>query len=260
MSNVINLEINQDVYNETKSTIINNGSKLWEHSKGSRVTLYSNGIMCATTSAGDYLILNKGISKQQFTSFLAIFKKTLLMQFKKNESLFELEISYNGVSREKNYAVWEEMKIGAEFYTIDLNSAYWQMAHKLGYITKNMFLKYVDDDTYKEAKRYCISFLSRQEYMTYHDGREIDKIYCNVDCFIRVYDNIRNSLYRSIDDARFKVTDWIEYNIDAVTVKKEDVHIIANAFDEMNLLYKIKKCVKTGDFEYVNDKGVIRKF
>jgi hypothetical protein len=260
MSNISNLEINQEVYNNTKDIIIQNGSPLWEHSKGSRVTLYSSGIMCATTSPGNYLILNKGITKQQFTSFLAIFKKTLLMQFKKNEALFDLKITYDGVSREKNYEVWNKMPIGMDFYTIDLNSAYWQMAHKLGYITKPMFTKYVDDNTYKEAKRYCISFLSRQEYMTYHDGREINKIHCNVDCFIQVYDNIRNSLYQSINDARLKVNDWIDYNIDAVAVKKEDVHIVANAFDTMQLFYKIKKCIKTGDFEYVNDKGVIRKF
>jgi REP element-mobilizing transposase RayT len=67
-------------------------------------------------------------------------------------------------------------------------------------------------------------------------------------------------LYQSINDARLKVNEWIDYNIDAVTIKKEDVHIVANAFDNMQLFYKIKKCIKTGDFEYVNDKGVIRKF
>lgn len=260
MSNISNLEINQEVYNNTKDIIIKNGSSLWEHSKGSRVTLYSNGVMCATTSSGDYLPLNKGLTRQQFASFLAVFKKTLLMQFKKNQELFSLNIKYDGISRDKNYMVWSEMPVGMEFYTIDLNSAYWQMAYKLGYITKPLFSKYVDDVMYKEAKRYCISFLSRQEYMYYHDGREINKVYCNVDCFIQVYDNIRNALYQSIFDARLQVLEWIDYNIDAITVKKEEVHIIANAFDEMKLLYKIKKCIKTGDFEYVNDKGIIRKF
>ena len=121
-------------------------------------------------------------------------------------------------------------------------------------------LKYLDDDNYKEAKRYCISFLARKDFMMYHDGRQIDKIECNIDCFIQVYENIRNSLYISINDAKSRVNDWIEFNIDAVTVKKENVHIIASAFDTMNLLYKIKKCVKIGDYEYMNEKGTIRKF
>lgn len=260
MGNINNLEINQEMYEKTKGVILKNGSKLWEHSKGSRVSLYSNGIKCATTSPGDYLPLNAGLTKQQFASFLAIFKKTLFYQFKKNPSLYDMKYDYHEISRDKNYTVWKQMPIGLEFYIVDLNSAYWQMSHKLGYITKSLFDKFINEDIYKEAKRYCISFLARTDYMKYHDGRVIDKIECNVDCLVQVYENIRNALYISINDAKSNVNDWLEFNIDAVTVKKEDVHIIANSLDEMNLLYKIKKCVKISDFEYMTDKGVIRKF
>lgn len=260
MGNINNLEINQDMYEKTKDVIIQNGSKLWEHSKGDRVSLYSDGIICATTTPGDYLPLNKDITKQQFATFLAIFKKTLFSQFRKNPSLYSLHFTFNEISRDKNYKVWKKMPIGLEFYLVDLNSAYWQMAYKLGYINKSLFLKYLDDDKYKEAKRYCISFLARVDYMQYHDGREVDKIECNVDCLIQVYENIRNALYLAISDAKSTTTEWLEFNIDAVTVKKEDVHLIANSFDNMKLLYKIKKCIKIADYEYMTDKGKIRKF
>lgn len=260
MNNANSLEVSQDVYEQTKGVVLQNGSKLWEHAVGSRVNMYSDGVLCASTSQGDYLPLNKNLSRQQFAAFLGMFKRNLLMQFRKNDSLYLLKIKFDKISREKNYDVWNRMKIGDEFYVMDLNSAYWQMAYKLGYISKTIFLKYLDDDKYKEAKRYCISFLGRSNYMLYHDGRKINKVVCNVDCLVSVYDNIRNSLYKAINDAKERVEDWLDYNIDAVSVMQKDVHIIAQAFDEMNLLYKIKKCIKTDEFEYMNDFGVLRKF
>lgn len=260
MNNMNALEVNQDVYAQAKSTVLNNGGKLWEHSIGTRRNMYSDGVFCATTSDGDYLPLNKNITRQEFAAFLGMFKRNLLMQFKKNETLYDLNITFTDVTRDKNYEMWNKMNVGDIFYIIDLNSAYWQMAHKLGYITNYLFQKYLDEDKYKEAKRYCISFLARTNKMVYFDGRQIDTITCNVDSMIKVYDNIRNSLYQLIYDSRMRITDWIEYNIDAITVMQKDVPIVANAFDEINFQYKLKKCVKTDEFEYMNDNGTLRKF
>jgi hypothetical protein len=260
MSNNYNLEVTEDIYESTKQTVVQNGSKLWEHNIGSRKNLYTDGMFCATTSQGDYLPLNRNITRQQFSSFLGIFKRNLYSQFSKNAELYFLNIEFNGVSREKNYDAWSQLKVGEKYFVIDLNSAYWQMAHQLGYISKKLYLSYIDKDEYKEAKRYCISFLARTNHMMYFDGRSIERIDCNVDCMVKVYDNIRNGLYTSIDKAKSKVANWIEYNIDAVCVFEKDVPIISYAFDEMKFNYKIKEYVKTDEFEFMTERGLLRKF
>ena len=113
---------------------------------------------------------------------------------------------------------------------------------------------------FKEAKRYCISFLSRTNLVTYHDGREISEIECNMDCLIQVYENIRNELYKCIDEVRKNVENWIEYNIDAIAVSEKDLELVCKMFDNMDLTYKIKEYVKIDEYEYVTNKGKIRNF
>jgi predicted PolB exonuclease-like 3'-5' exonuclease len=260
MLNNYSLEVTEEIYELTKKTVVENGSKLWEHNVGGRKNLYTDGMFCATTSQGDYLPLNRNITRQQFSSFLGVFKRNLYSQFSKNQNLYHINIEFQGISREKNYDVWNGMKVGQSYFVIDLNSAYWQMAHQLGYISKNLYQSYIDRDEYKEAKRYCISFLARTNHMRYLDGRKIDKVDCNVDCMVKVYDNIRNGLYNSIDKARSTITNWIEYNIDAVCVMEKDVPLISYAFDEMKLSYKIKEYVKTDELEFMTDRGLLRKF
>ena len=260
MSNNYSLELTEYDYELAKQTVVKNGGKLWEHNVGGRKNLYTDGMFCATTSQGDYLPLNRNITRQKFSSFLGVFKRNLYSQFSKNQNLYNLNIEFTGVSREKNYEIFNAMQVGQTYFVIDLNSAYWQMAHQLGYISKKLYLAYIDKDEYKEAKRYCISFLARTNHMQYFDGREIDKVHCNVDCMVKVYDNIRNGLYNAIDKARSNVTNWVEYNIDAVCVMERDVPLVSYAFDEMKLSYKIKEYVKTDELEFMTDRGLLRKF
>ena len=254
-----NLNLTSEMYDKTKAIISNNGSRVWEHAIGSVVNLYSDGSICATIAPNDYLFIGN-ITKQQFGSFIGLFTKSLYSQFKKNPSLFNLKIDFNGLSRSKNYEVWYQMPQSEIYYNVDLTSAYWQIAYRLGYISKKMYDSFMHKNEFKEAKRYCISFLSRTNLVTYHDGREISEIECNMDCLIQVYENIRNELYKCIDEVRKNVENWIEYNIDAIAVSEKDLELVCKMFDEMDLTYKIKEYVKIDEYEYVTNKGKIRNF
>lgn len=258
MSFYSKLEIAPEEYEKTKNVVKKNGSKIWEQTIGSRTNLFVDSELVGSLSEEYYLKLS-GITSSQFGAFLGQFTKSLYSQIQKNDSLLDLKIKFEGLSREKNLKGWNKIKNREVFYNVDISSAYWQIAYKLGYITKRMFQSYFLKDEYKEAKRYCVSFLARENYMDYHDDREIKRIECNVDCLNQVYENIRNELYCCIQNAKEGIDDWIEYNIDAIVVQKKDLDLVCERLNQMNLVYKINDCIKLDSKEFVS-KNKVRKF
>lgn len=258
MSFYSKLEIAPEEYEKTKNVVKKNGSKIWEQTIGSRTNLFVDSELVGSLSEDHYLKFS-GITSSQFGAFLGQFTKSLYRQIQKNDSLLELKIEFDGMSRDKNQEAWNKMKNREVFYNVDISSAYWQIAYRLGYITKKMFDSYFLKDEYKEAKRYCISFLARENYMDYQDQREIKRIECNIDCLNQVYENIRNELYCCITNSKEGIKDWIEYNIDAVAIRKKDLTLVCERLSQMNLVYKVNECVKLDSKEYVS-KNKARKF
>jgi hypothetical protein len=253
------LEIDEPNYLNTIQVLIENGSKVSEHRSGSRRTIYADSHVCGYSQTEYNLPLSPELKPSQFYAFLGVFKKSLYNQFRLNENLWNLKIDFNGVSRDKNHVSWLKLKNRTVFYNIDLSSAYWQMAFRLGYISKKTFNSYMYRDEYKEAKRYCVSFLARENEMKYFDGREIDCVECDVSAFYQVYDNIRHELYNCIGTLTKLTDNWIEYNIDGISVSSKDKDAVCKCLEEMNLIYKVNECIKIDKHEYFQ-KGQIRKF
>jgi hypothetical protein len=253
------LEIDPNYYEKTKAVLIDNGLKVSEHTLGSRKTLFSNHELCGFYSSKNTLPLSNNLDHKKFFVFLSTFNKCLFSQIRKNESLLLLNIDFHGVSRSKNKEAWKYLKNKEIFYNVDLSSAYWQIAYKLGYINKKLFLKYIENDDYKQAKRYCISFLARENYMIYFDGRNNNRIECDNSCFNTIYSNIRHELYNTIDKIKNQVSNWIEYNIDGISVMSKDLDFTKEILDQLDLRYKVNECFKVDKNEYYF-KGKIRKF
>ena len=192
---------------------------------------------------------------------LAVFRKCLYAQFEANSALYGLKIEFKGFSKGKKLDKWKQLQVGDVFYNIDLSSAYWQIAHKLGYITTELFDDYIRLDDYKQAKRYCISFLARKAFSQRIDSNtgEVTRIECDNMVLNQVYDNIRNELYRSIQEAKNQANTCLEYNIDGLSVAKDDVRAVTAKLKELGLVYKISECRKIDDSNYTKG-GKIRKF
>jgi hypothetical protein len=251
-------EVKDTEYKDLLGVQINNGSLVKEHSLGNRKKLYSNQKLIATMSNSSNLELG-GISKQQFTSFLGNFNRHLYSQFLLNVKLFDIDIKFKGQARDKNHVFWDSMKEGVFFYNVDLSSAYWQMAHRLGYISKELFDMYKDDDSYKPAKRYCISFLARENKSVYIINNQVFEIKCDMSFLKKVYDNIRHELYGCIRDSLVGITDWIEYNIDGVSVMAYDLDLVKSRFKDAGLFFKVTQCRKMSSTEYKHGSK-LRKF
>jgi hypothetical protein len=242
--------VKSDEYNELLGIQIKNNAPIREQCIGSRKILYSHNKMLISTIKSSSLPLGE-LPEKMFYSFLGGFSKHLYKQFSKNDALFNLDIQFKGISKAKNYEFWDTLEDGKTFYNIDLSSAYWQMANKLGYISDKYFEDYQDSDTYKQAKRYCISFLARKNYMTYNSNGLEYKIECDTNVLKKVYENIRNYLYLSIEKSMDGISNYIEYNIDGVSVLAKDVDIVKVNMLSMGLKFKLTQCRKISATEYI---------
>jgi hypothetical protein len=252
------LNVSDSEYIQIINTQFDNGSVVKEHIKGSRINMYSDNMLIATKCQSAEL--EKGeLSDAQFNAFIGMFNKQLYRQFNLSPDLFFLEVDFDESSRQKNYDTWDKMKDGDFFYNVDLSSAYWQVAHKLGYIGDNIFKKYVSRDEYKQVKRYCISFLGRKNKMRYHHKGEVFEIECDSDFASRVYQNIRYALYNYIAGGVKLTKNWLEYNIDGISVLKNEKDIVTDYFKECNLQFKITECRKMNESEYIY-KNKVRRF
>lgn len=251
------LELNQENYNLLMNVQFNNKSIVREHMIGSRVKMFSQNTLIATLSNNNSLDIGN-IKQGQFNAFLGSFNKQLYKQFLLNDSLHSLHIDFNGSSRAKNYDNWEKLQEGDFFYNIDLNSAYWQIANKLGYVNDKLFSAYIDLDDYKQVKRYCISFLARQNKMIYHVEDEKYEISCDTTVLRKVYENIRCYLYQVVNKGVESISEWLEYNIDGITVLNVDVDKVKSYFEKENLKFKITECRKLNDKEYLYGAKVRR--
>lgn len=243
-------------YNAIVSQLKKNPHPFCEQVIGSRRKIYKFGKFICTEKLSVEINLG-GIKKSQFPPFLGLFNKTLYQQFMNNPSLYDQKIEFMGrTSKGKNFKLWESMKEGSVFWNIDLKSAYWQMCYRLGYIDDKLFFKYLQQEEYKHAKRYCISFLARSNKMVYNypsEGRS-HEISCDNGVLIQVYKNIRNELYNSIAYAMGDLdvdNGWLEYNIDGVTVVgTENVKLVKERFISLGLDFKSTLCIKEDDVYY----------
>ena len=235
-----------------------NNNDFKEQIIGSRKKLFIYNRLIATTSSTTDLPLGD-LKKQSFNAFLGMFNRTLYKSFLTNESLFDLKIKYRGLARSRNLKAWDSLPDGSFFYNVDLKSAYWQITYKLGYISESIYLKYMGLDTYKQAKRYCISFLARTNKMLYFEKDNHYIISCDISILKQVYDNVRNKLYETINSSIQGIDNWIEYNIDGVTIYSEDLDLVKQRFEEYGLEYKINVCQKINEYQY-SQKGIVRNF
>jgi hypothetical protein len=84
----------------------------------------------------------------------------------------------------------------------------------------------------------------------YYSGQEFD-IECDREFANKVYKNIRYALYNYIVDGVKLTNNWLEYNIDGITVLEHEKDIIINYFKECNLEFKVNDCIKLNQNEYL---------
>jgi hypothetical protein len=253
-------EVSVDKYNSLINLQKENGTNYSEHIKGSRKILkVGKRIVCATSTSFE---IDLGeISSAKFIGFIASFKRNLYYQMEKNPDSFFKIIQFTGYSKNKNRELWNKINVGDKFWNIDLSSAYWQMGYRLGYISNNVFKKYLNQDDYKQAKRLCFTFLARKSSKKYFSKNKELIIECENSIEQNIYNNVRNELYNLIANCKAISNEFcLEHNIDGITIicpeKKQEV---IDYLKSENLFFKINEGIKISKDKFFI-KSKIKKF
>lgn len=200
--------------------------------------------------------LNLGtIDYPTFVHFLSEFKRDLLRQLKNKEHLFYTKKKFSENCSGKNTKEWKKIKENGCFLYVDINSAYWQSAFNLGYISEKLFYKYKNDEDFKHAKRYCFSFLARQKSRDYfYNGKHTHTIDCNNDFLNNVYENVRNNLYGMVRDLKNEVNkEVISWTIDSISTDIKHDKAVRDFFKEKNIEVKTIFCKKVSENVYLQN-------
>lgn len=237
-----------------------NNTPFLEHVQGSRRTLIvRKRVVCTTVVGGGHLDIGE-ISEEKFISFLASFKRGLYNNIKKNSELLSQKIIFTGTSKSKNREAFNKIAVNDFYWNIDLVSAYWQMGYRLGYVSKSFYKKYMHEPGYKQVKRLAFSFLARTNYKDYTIGTETYRITCDNTNHQQIYDNVRNQLYLIIHQAvDIAGSEYIDYNIDSISVTKANREKIIKFFLDLGLEIKTNPVIKLSDREY-SLKDAVRIF
>ena len=255
--------VNPKEYSKVKKNLVRQGSKYFELTKGGINVLGKNGFQLAKLVNGAGSVDFSPLTKSQFRAFLAGFMKHFYSNFNKRK-LFNKRVELNSKSliRGKNTDFWQTIPIGNYFYCLDLNCAYWQSAHKLGYISDKYFNEYGEGQfQYKSAKRLCFSFLARETKVDYYLRDKLTHtIHCDSTELNNAFENIRNYLQNTIYElTRCVDFEYLEYTIDSITVRTNKVDVVRAKLKEIGLDFKIIQCKKLNDTDYLYGSK-LRKF
>jgi len=262
MKRLSNYEVSDVGYNQIIANQNQNKVDLIEVIVGSRKKLYTTKVhgekkLICTNKVDDSGALIGNLKQSSFITFLAEFKRVLNKQILDKPDLLDLKIDFKGLSRNKNIKYFDNLNIGDYFYCIDFNSAYWQMANKIGYITPELYKNYIRLNDYKHAKRLCFSFLARSVKARYSSAGI--SISCDTRVYKRIYDNVRNLLYMYLMNCvKLSNNEYIEYNIDSITIMADKVNAIKDYLKQNDLIFKITECRKVSETEYLSDYNLIK--
>lgn len=242
-------ECSSDEFERSIGVQIGNGTSFRVEivGKRSKLMVYERMIKTHVKKSGFDL---GGLSNEKFSAFIGRFNKHLYKRFRTIESLWGINISWEGGAGGSIPDNWKKMKKGDFFYSIDLKSAFWQLGYKLGYVDQDFFDQFIQDDLYKVAKRLCYSWLARKRKAIYYTPSGIVEIKGEIGVIKKVFDNVRYELYNKIKDARSGLETVIEWNIDAISVLGSELDIVKERFDKMGLVYKVTLCRKLNETEY----------
>ena len=155
----------------------------------------------------------------------------------------------------KNQEAFAKLNEKEMFYSVDLNHAYWQILHKLGYIDDVTYKTFKDQEEYKKAFHLsCSLMVSRATIYHYKLGRlyktttteEEDKE------FKIIYDNVVHTLRNVLGEIYNKLgNDAIAYITDEILIRREALPVVKEYFKKMGYEFKITVCNKLNNSEYI---------
>lgn len=190
---------------------------------------------------------------------------TLMSQVSKNVTKFIINNGYTveripqrHPSLDTNRIKYSEMKVGDEFFYVDISHCFWRIAYLKKYITPKLYentLKKPELKTFRNMSLACIVASRKREYV--ENGITVLEITEERGVFKTLYDNIRFICYNTMGDlAREVPNHFVAYRTDGIMVTKPALKKVKDSLKESGFDYTVISCLKLDDdyYHYSKDK------
>ena len=213
---------------------------------------------------GKYFALSRNknhIAKdEKKTEIISLFAQVAksVTKFIMSNNLEVKRISQRHPSSDTARLKYYNMKIGSEFYYVDVAHCYWRIAFLKKYITPRLYesvLKKPELKIYRNMALACIVASRSREY--YDNGVKILEITEERSLFKTIYDNIRFTSYNLMGDISKEVEkNFIAYRTDGIMVTKPALGKVQEMLKSAEFDYTVTLCRKLDNANYYHGKKV----
>ena len=187
-------------------------------------------------------------------AFYGQVKKNIDRFIIKNDNSVEYVMQRHG-STYTNKEKWHNMKVGAEFYYVDISHCFWRIAYLKTYISERLYLNTLAKPEYKPYRNISLALIVAPKIRYYYINGVLKNIITeDTSLYRRLYNNIRFTCYNLLGDAKDNFyTYTIGYRTDGIMITRPAIKKIQEYFTESGFQFKIHKCVKADDSRYMID-------
>lgn len=204
---------------------------------------------------GQSMIIDWEDKRWSFISYQGVTNKGFhLSKFVKEDVTNFLKNNPNYVNEQKEFSNYLELEVqkcnmiglkkyeGQQIYCVDVNDCYWDTAYKLGFITKQTYLRGLKKKEWKVGRNACIGGLKKVITVTeYIDGvMSTSEIEQQSEDLSIIRDIIIDHVHESFLGILNKLNDdWLMYFTDCVYVPLERVEEVQDYFTQIGYFTKV---------------------
>lgn len=195
--------------------------------------------------------ITKGEKKTEIISLFAQVAKSVSNYILANN--FDIEKVYQvHPSSDTNRSKYKSMKIGAEFWYVDVSHCYWRIAFLQKYISKRLYENVLKKPELKTYRNMALACIVASKSRTYHeDGKITLDITEDKALWKTVYDNIRFTSYNVMGDCATSVYKYfIAYRTDGIMVTRPALKKVKTMLKDAGFNYTATRCIKIDENQY----------
>jgi hypothetical protein len=203
------------------------------------------------------------ISKQNKSIQIYSEVRRSFTRYLKNNQWEISTVNNNSGSHFQNIHLWEMLEIGTNFSYIDIKHAYWQYAHRLGYVSDELYNKSLKKEFKKDRNKALACLVSIKDCIYYKDGERINNITEWNKPYKTMYDNIRFSVFNDIMELREVIGDdnILQIKIDCIMFLPHCYEQVFEYFRKKKIKHKNRNCKKImKDLYYFTDDFLPKTF
>lgn len=258
------LELNYDDLKQFKQNLLLRKIPFTIEKKRNETIFISNGKRIAKAESKNSISNTKKEDTRNILNLFANVKKSINkyliktdMKVERTEKLYDSSFT--------NRLVFDSLPKGFVFYYIDVKHCYWRIAYLSGYISENYYKKILENPNLKIYRNMALSCIIAPKSVEYYeDGKLINVIEEDTTIYQTIYENIRFNAWNIFGTLCFEKIGkekTIGYYTDGIMIMSEDVEKVKATLTRNKLQYRVTKCIKTKDRQWMNcDTNEIRRF